>query len=185
MQFKGLFCIFRFDEKIVFRQSAMNPTNGMQVYISLRFLMGLTWPYISGIGYPAAGTVGLLYSSLALYFACGSRGPLLERSLCGAYSLNMIFIVSFLFYMAGFLSKWSHELLESYTLHFMKATPGRLWNTSPITMMAYYRRLRIKSLTPIKIQMGTTYFLDKFSILEFWMNVVDKTFLHLSCFPLH
>jgi len=163
----------------------MNPKNGMQVYISLRFFMGLAWPYISGIACPTVGTVGLLYASLALYFACGSRGPILERSLCGAYSLTMVLIVSFLFYMAGFVSKSSHELLESYTRHFMKATPGRNWNTSPITMMAYYRRLRMKSLTPIKIQMGTTYFLDKFSVLEFWMNVVDKTFLLLSCFPLH
>jgi len=87
--------------------------------------------------------------------------------------------------MIGLGSKSSEGLLESYNKHFMQETPQRNWNESPTTMMAYYRRMRMKSLTPIRFQMGNTYYLDKISILEFWMNVVDKTVLLLSCFPLH
>jgi len=184
-QFESYFCIFRFDEKIAFGRSTRNPMNGIQVYIHLRFIIGLTWPYLSGICIPALGTAGLSYASLALFFACGSRGPILDRSLSGVYSLNMVFIISLLFYIFGFMSQSSEGLLESYNHHFLQETPHRKWNESPTTMMAYYRRLHMKSLTPIRFQVGNTYYLDKFSFLEFWMNVADKTFLLLSCFPLY
>jgi len=129
--------------------SPKNPTNGIQLYIPLCLVVGLTRPYIGGIVFPALATVGLSYSSMAFYFACGSRGPILERSLCGVYSLNMVLILSCLFYMAGFVSKSSEELLERYTRHFAQKTPHRKWIESPTTMMAYYRRMRIKSLSPI------------------------------------
>jgi len=142
-------------------------------------------PYLSGVVAPGLATHGLSYASLAMYFACGSRGPILERCLCGAYSLTEVFLVSCLFYIAGFVSTSSEELLESYTRHFMQKTPQRKWNESPTTVMAYYRSLRMKSLTSIRIQIGTTYYVDKFSVLELGMNVQDKTFLLLSCFPLH
>jgi len=159
--------------------------NRIQVYIHLRFILGLTWPYLSGIALPTIGTAGLSYASLALYFACGSRGPILERSLSGAYFLTLAFLVSILFYMFGFISKSSEELLCGYKQNLMQEIPQRKWNESPTTMMAYYSLLRITSLTPIRFQMGTTYYLDKFSVLEFWMNVADKTVLLLTCFPLH
>jgi len=170
---------------MVLRRSTKNLVNGIQIYSHLRFLLGLTWPYLSGVVLPAVGTAGLSYASLALYFAFGSRGPILDRSLSGVYSLNMVFVISCIFYMFGFMSKSSEGLLERYNHHFLQETSHRKWNESPTTMMAYYRRMRMKSLTPIRFQMGTTYYLDKFSVLEFWMNVVDKTVLLLSCFPLH
>jgi len=162
-----------------------DPVNFIQIYTSLKCLVDFASPYISSILLPVCLTTGLAFGSMTLYFTCGSRGPIEERILFGIFFLGVAMFESAAIHFPASVSTFTQELLQTWKLYFSKETPRRKWDGSKTNMMAYYRHMRMRSLTPLRIQVGNTYYLDKFSILDFWLNVVDKTFLLLSCFPLH
>lgn len=161
------------------------PGNGINVYVCLKFLIDLTRPYVSGIIVPVFSTTWLGACSVTLYFACGSRGPTHERLITGFIFIWMGTYASISIYICGYWWDFTEGLLDKYRIYFTKQNPTRHWDGSPATMMNYYRSERFRSLSPIRIQAGNTYYLDKFSVPEFWLNVVDKAFFLLSCFPLH
>ena len=124
-------------------------------------------------------TIGLLLSSLALYFASGSRGNWLERTafvtllfICGAAS-------SFLLQACGksylisrnLISGWKRA--HSLEYHCVGNQEGKI------------ERRILKTLRPIKVYLKVTYLIDEKTILLSWDYIIDKTILFLCVFPLN
>ena len=160
-------------------QSLLRNSNKMtvelvQAYQSLKLVTEVYFGFASHL--MSGGTVAsLLVSSVSLYFACGSNGPIHERLAFLTIFVIIGLFVAFMLDRLGKLQTSSASLLVTWNSEcFSQPRTGR--KSWQITR----RRLRN---CPIKVLFSFTYVCNETSFLVYWDTIIDRTIFLLCTFP--